>query len=102
MKTFKCASKQQLLNPGAKVLELQNFRDELFLLDDDNTLHYLVELTPEEIEIRTINQRSPLIRKTKPIRYHIPSFSHPWREYSIKDIIIYLDYHPEYFHESIQ
>lgn len=99
---FNNASKQQLLHPGAKVLVLQNFKDELFLLDDDNTLHYLVELTLEEIEIRTINQRSPLIRKTKPRRYQIPSFSHPWREYSVKDIMIYLDYHPEDFHESIQ
>lgn len=99
---FNNASKQQLLHPGAKVLVLQNFKDELFLLDDDNTLHYLVELTPEEIEIRTINQRSPLIRKTKPRRYQIPSFSHPWREYPVKDIMIYLVYHPEDFHESIQ
>ena len=99
---FNNASKQQLLNPGAKVLVLQNFKDELFLLDDDNVLHYLVELTPEEIEIRTISQRSPLVRKTKPARYHIPSFTHPWREYSVKDIMIYLDYHPEDFHESIQ
>ncbi|MDD3999665.1 MAG: ISNCY family transposase [Bacilli bacterium] len=92
---FNNASKQQLLNPGAQVLVLENFKDELFLLDDEKVLHYLVELTPEEIEIRTINQRSPLIKKIPPKRYHIPSFSHPWRDYPVKDIITYLDFHPE-------
>ncbi|HHT38031.1 MAG TPA: ISNCY family transposase [Mollicutes bacterium] len=99
---FNNASKQQLLNPGANVLVPQNFKDELFLLDDENILHYLVELTPEEIEIRTINQRSPLIKKVKPKRYHIPTFTHPWREYPVKDIITFLDYHPEDFQEYIQ
>lgn len=99
---FNNNDKQQLLTPKSKVLVLKNLKDELFMIDDYNGLYSLVELSPEEVERRTINRKTPLTRKSKPKHYRVPTFTHPWREYSVKDIITYLDYHPEDFDELFQ